>query len=156
MKSWTPKRWFSKAIRRAWYDPNSQIIFKKFLFQKTPLVLIHGWGCGAGYWHKLNRFLARDRGTIHFFSLFDKSLAILFIDLPGFGESERMDIGKNPEETWPETLEEVITSLIPKEFFIVAHSLGGWLSSLMSLRDGMRDKIKGYFYSGYKISNLRI
>ena len=118
--------------------------------------MIHGWGCGAGYWHKLNRFLARDRGTIHFFSLFDKSLAILFIDLPGFGESERMDIGKNPEETWPETLEEVITSLIPNEFFIVAHSLGGWLSSLMSLRDGMRDKIKGYFYSGYKISNLRI
>jgi len=118
---------------------------KELLNEKTPLVLIHGWGCGAGYWHKLNRFLARNR-------------AILFIDLPGFGESERMDIGKNPAETWPETLEEVITSLIPRDFFIVAHSLGGWLSTLMSLKDGMRDKIKGLILldpAGYNTREMK-
>ena len=70
-------------------------------------------------------------------------LAILFVDLPGFGESERIDIGKNPEETWPAILEEVITSLIPKEFFLAGHSLGGWLGTLLSLRKGMKNKIKG-------------
>ena len=32
-------------------------------FQKTPLVMLHGWGCGSGYFHKLNPFLARDRGV---------------------------------------------------------------------------------------------
>ena len=63
--------------------------------------------------------------------------------MPGFGESERIDIGKNPEVTWPEILEEVITPLIPKEFFLAGHSLGGWLATLLSLRNGMRDRIKG-------------
>ena len=67
--------------------------------------------------------------------------------MPGFGESERIDIGKNPEETWPEILEEVITSLIQKEFFLAGHSLGGWLATLMSLRNGMKYKIKGKLIS---------
>ena len=69
--------------------------------------------------------------------------------MPGFGESERIDIGENPEVTWPEILEEVITSLIPKEFFLAGHSLGGWLATLLSLRNGMRSRIKGDLKNQY-------
>jgi len=103
---------------------------KDLLDKKLPLVLIHGWGCGAGYFKNMNPLLARDR-------------AILFIDLPGFGESERVEIGINPEEAWPDSLQEIITALIPGKCFVGAHSLGGWMSSLMSLKDGMKEKIEG-------------
>ena len=34
----------------------------RLYFQKTPLVICHGWGGGAGYFFKLNNFVARDRG----------------------------------------------------------------------------------------------
>ena len=44
------------------------------IFQKLPLVLIHGWGCGAGYFKNMNPLLARDRGTL----IFGDSFSVLF------------------------------------------------------------------------------
>ena len=68
--------------------------------------------------------------------------AILYLDLPGFAESERMEI-PDPYTTWPELLEETIFSQISGEFYFAGHSLGGGLGSLMSLLPGMKKRLKG-------------
>ena len=68
--------------------------------------------------------------------------AVLYLDLPGFAESEHMEI-PDPYTTWPELLEETIFSQISGEFYFAGHSLGGGLGSLMSLRPGMKKRLKG-------------
>ena len=70
--------------------------------------------------------------------------AVLYLDLPGFAESERMEI-PDPYKTWPELLEETIFSQISGEFYFAGHSLGGGLGSLMSLRPGMKKRLKGSY-----------
>jgi len=104
-------------------------IRKELKNQKPPLVLLHGWGAGTGYYFKFNKFIARDR-------------AVLYIDLPGFGESERMEI-KDPLITFPEILEETIFSQINGNFFLAGHSFGGWMGSMTSLRPGMKERLEG-------------
>ena len=53
--------------------------------EKPPLVLLHGWGAGAGCFFKNIQEMANDR-------------SILLIDLPGFGESERHEFSDEPEQ----------------------------------------------------------
>ena len=41
-------------------------MLEKF-FKKPPLVVLHGWGAGTGYWFEFNKYIARDRGILNIY-----------------------------------------------------------------------------------------
>ena len=82
------------------------------------MVFVHGTLAGTGYFYKI--FPELDRN-------------ILSIDLPGFGESERLDLD-NPEEAWTMALRTIIEQEIDGNYIIISHSLGSYLVGSMLLR----------------------
>ncbi|XP_058396978.1 (Lyso)-N-acylphosphatidylethanolamine lipase isoform X3 [Diceros bicornis minor] len=94
------------------------------LRDRTPLVMVHGFGGGVGLWI-LNMDSLSARRTLHTF------------DLLGFGRSSRPAFPRDPEgaedefvtsiETWRETLG--IPSMI-----LLGHSLGGFLATSYSIK----------------------
>lgn len=91
---------------------------------RTPLVMVHGFGGGVGLWI-LNMDSLSTRRTLHTF------------DLLGFGRSSRPTFPRDPEgaedefvasiETWRETMG--IPSMI-----LLGHSLGGFLATSYSIK----------------------
>uniref|UniRef100_A0A8C2VVF4 (Lyso)-N-acylphosphatidylethanolamine lipase n=1 Tax=Chinchilla lanigera TaxID=34839 RepID=A0A8C2VVF4_CHILA len=91
---------------------------------RTPLVMVHGFGGGVGLWI-LNMDSLSSRRTLHTF------------DLLGFGRSSRPTFPRDPEgaedefvtsiETWRETMG--IPSMI-----LLGHSLGGFLATSYSIK----------------------
>ncbi|XP_054096588.1 (Lyso)-N-acylphosphatidylethanolamine lipase isoform X2 [Callithrix jacchus] len=91
---------------------------------RTPLVMVHGFGGGVGLWI-LNMDSLSARRTLHTF------------DLLGFGRSSRPAFPRDPEgaedefvtsiETWRETMG--IPSMI-----LLGHSLGGFLATSYSIK----------------------
>ncbi|XP_028351408.1 (Lyso)-N-acylphosphatidylethanolamine lipase isoform X4 [Physeter macrocephalus] len=94
------------------------------LRDRTPLVMVHGFGGGVGLWI-LNMDSLSTRRTLHTF------------DLLGFGRSSRPTFPRDPEgaedefvtsiETWRETMG--IPSMI-----LLGHSLGGFLATSYSIK----------------------
>ncbi|XP_004474634.1 (Lyso)-N-acylphosphatidylethanolamine lipase isoform X1 [Dasypus novemcinctus] len=94
------------------------------LKDRTPLVMVHGFGGGVGLW-VLNMDSLSARRTLHTF------------DLLGFGRSSRPTFPRDPEgaedefvtsiETWRETMG--IPSMI-----LLGHSLGGFLATSYSIK----------------------
>uniref|UniRef100_A0A8D1PWE1 (Lyso)-N-acylphosphatidylethanolamine lipase n=1 Tax=Sus scrofa TaxID=9823 RepID=A0A8D1PWE1_PIG len=94
------------------------------LRDRTPLVMVHGFGGGVGLWI-LNMDSLSARRTLHTF------------DLLGFGRSSRPTFPRDPEgaedefvtsiETWRETMG--IPSMI-----LLGHSLGGFLATSYSIK----------------------
>lgn len=94
------------------------------LKDRTPLVMVHGFGGGVGLWI-LNMDSLSARRTLHTF------------DLLGFGRSSRPTFPRDPEgaenefvnsiETWRETMG--IPSMI-----LLGHSLGGFLATSYSIQ----------------------
>nr|XP_058914717.1 (Lyso)-N-acylphosphatidylethanolamine lipase isoform X3 [Kogia breviceps] len=94
------------------------------LRDRTPLVMVHGFGGGVGLWI-LNMDSLSARRTLHTF------------DLLGFGRSSRPAFPRDPEgaedefvtsiETWRETMG--IPSMI-----LLGHSLGGFLATSYSIK----------------------
>lgn len=94
------------------------------LRERTPLVMVHGFGGGVGLWI-LNMDSLSARRTLHTF------------DLLGFGRSSRPTFPRDPEgaedefvtsiETWRETMG--IPSMI-----LLGHSLGGFLATSYSIK----------------------
>lgn len=91
---------------------------------RTPLVMVHGFGGGVGLWI-LNMDSLSARRTLHTF------------DLLGFGRSSRPTFPRDPEgaedefvtsiETWRETMG--IPTMI-----LLGHSLGGFLATSYSIK----------------------
>jgi len=92
-----------------------------------PLVLLHGWVAGSGCFFRNVQSLASNR-------------AVLLIDLPGFGESERHTFGENPEEDFTAAIQDILKSEIPAECWLVGHSFGGYVATLVSLTTETRLK----------------
>ncbi|XP_052503096.1 (Lyso)-N-acylphosphatidylethanolamine lipase isoform X2 [Budorcas taxicolor] len=94
------------------------------LRDRTPLVMVHGFGGGVGLWI-LNMDSLSTRRTLHTF------------DLLGFGRSSRPTFPRDPEgaedefvtsiETWRESMG--IPSMI-----LLGHSLGGFLATSYSIK----------------------
>ena len=99
---------------------------------KPPLVLLHGWGAGSGCFFKNIHEMAADR-------------PILLIDLPGFGESERIEFSEEPESDWLAALKVVINLELSdgQEFWLGGHSFGAYLAGLLALERGNDLDIKG-------------
>jgi pimeloyl-ACP methyl ester carboxylesterase len=77
----------------------------------APLIMLHGWGCSAEYFTKLQQHLA-------------KRFTVYTIDLPGFG------LSSPPEEIWgtkeyAELMAKFIQAIHIDEPILLGHSFGG-------------------------------
>ena len=95
---------------------------RKHLLDKPPLVLIHGYAAGAGCFFRNVQEMAADR-------------AILMIDIPGFGESDRPVFTDEPEKDWVAALKHVFKTEINGPFWLVGHSFGCYLAARMCLEN---------------------
>ena len=100
--------------------------------QSEPLVLIHGWGADSGTWELILPELTR-------------TLNILAIDLPGFGQSDvfKLEAGAcseaNTEFSWPtEHYLDAILAIMPNKCSIMGWSLGGALATALAGRHPSR------------------
>lgn len=84
--------------------------------RQETVFLIHGLGTSTSTW-------------VHTFPHLAKSYRTIAIDLPGFGLSE-IHNGKSVMtiDDYTEILAAFIRKLLPEQFTIVGHSLGGWLA----------------------------
>ena len=92
--------------------------------EKPPLVLLHGWGAGSGCFFKNIEHMAPDR-------------PVLLIDLPGFGESERIDFGDDDVEgVWLAALKSVLDAELGEgPYWLGGHSFGAYLAGLLAIQN---------------------
>jgi len=86
--------------------------------RRLPLVMIHGVGGGLPYFYKNYPHLCRDR-------------KVYGIDLPGFGQSSRVEFPKDPNkclERMVDLLEKWRRRKRINKFILLGHSFGGYLS----------------------------
>eukprot|EP00026_Physarum_polycephalum_P009685 Phypoly_transcript_09818.p1 GENE.Phypoly_transcript_09818~~Phypoly_transcript_09818.p1 ORF type:complete len:410 (+),score=50.01 Phypoly_transcript_09818:121-1230(+) len=90
-----------------------------------PLVLVHGFGAGIGFWC----------GNIDALS---RRYTVYALDMPGFGRSSRPKITfKNPEQAedyFTDSLEDWAQTVGLKKFVLLGHSFGGYISALYALK----------------------
>lgn len=85
---------------------------------KTPVLMVHGFGAGLGLWSLNIKELSENRPIYTF-------------DLLGFGRSSRSTFDEDPqivEETFINSIEDVRKQLGLKNFILLGHSFGGYLA----------------------------
>jgi len=100
--------------------------------QGEPLVLIHGFGAGIGFWIGNLDFLA-------------KHYTVYAIDLPGFARSSRPDPKTiqtidDAEKYWTETIDGWAKEVGVDKFHLLGHSLGGYVSACYTMQHPERVK----------------
>jgi len=86
-----------------------------------PLLLIHGINIGLGQWYKNIGELA-------------KKFTVYAIDLPGSGDSSKVDFSKiDLEKDFVAVVANFIRQLGLKDLIIVGHSFGGWIALKLAL-----------------------
>jgi len=91
---------------------------------RTPLVLVHGFGSGAGLW------------AMNFDEL-SKRQAVYAVDVLGFGRSSRPDFpsdGADAENDFIEAIEQWREKIGISKFILMGHSLGGFLACSYTLK----------------------
>lgn len=100
-------------------------IYSNLASDNIPIVLLHGFAGGVGLWCLNLDELCADR-------------PVYAIDLPGFGRSSRPIFSLDPktaENEFVEMLEEWrIEVELNKEFILLGHSFGGYLSACYALK----------------------
>ncbi|HZD93562.1 MAG TPA: alpha/beta fold hydrolase, partial [Candidatus Sulfotelmatobacter sp.] len=81
-----------------------------------PVVLLHGFGASADNW---NRFAARLTKRYH----------VIAPDLPGWGQSTRLEAESYAYPKQIERLQQFLTQLGLKRFHLIGHSMGGFIAS---------------------------
>lgn len=76
------------------------------------LILVHGWGLGAGIWWEARRQLAG-------------RFQVVSYDLPGLGKSTQPTDGRYSLERFAEDLRAVVEQAAPRKVILVGHSIGG-------------------------------
>ncbi|KAK9892125.1 hypothetical protein WA026_018326 [Henosepilachna vigintioctopunctata] len=87
--------------------------------KKTPLVMVHGFAAGIGFWCRNLDRLAKDRPVYAF-------------DLLGFGRSSRptfSDDGTEAEKQMVDGIEAWRAEMKLEKFYLLGHSMGGFLST---------------------------
>ncbi|KAM4809145.1 (Lyso)-N-acylphosphatidylethanolamine lipase [Rhinophrynus dorsalis] len=100
------------------------------LRDKTPLVMVHGFGGGVGLWIQ-NLDPLSSRRTLHAF------------DLLGFGRSSRPTFPSDPEgaeEQFVSSIEQWREEMGIRDMILLGHSLGGFLASCYSIKYPQRVK----------------
>ena len=86
--------------------------------EKTPVLMVHGFGAGLGMWVLNIKELSRTRPVHNF-------------DLLGFGRSARPSFGEEPEdveEKFVTSIEDTRKQLGLEAFILIGHSFGGYLA----------------------------
>jgi len=88
--------------------------------QKTPIVLLHGWGLNSAVWQPFIDGLSDD---------FKEAFTVITVDLPGFGQNKEIKVS-------PYSLENVcqkIANTIEQPAIYLGWSLGGLVATQMAL-----------------------
>jgi len=98
---------------------------KKSITTHPPLLMVHGFGAAIGFWCK-NIDALSEHYTVY------------AIDLLGFGRSSRPVFkGKTPDDAelwWVNSIEEWRKKMNIDQFYILGHSLGGYIVARYALR----------------------
>lgn len=90
-----------------------------------PLVLVHGFGAGIGFWC----------GNLDALS---RKYTVYAVDMPGFGRSSRPSITfkttEQAENYFTDSLEDWRQQLGIQKFVLLGHSFGGYVSALYALK----------------------
>src|SRR5947209_15402352 len=86
-----------------------------------PVLLLHGFGASSDNW---NRFASR----------LTKRYRVIAPDLPGWGQSTRIDSASYAYPHQLERLHHFVTQLGLKRFHVVGHSMGGFIASAYAAR----------------------
>ena len=92
--------------------------------EKIPLVLVHGFGAGLGFFILNYKHLSKERN-------------VFGIDLLGFGRSSRPKFPKDPieaESVFVESIEQWRIVMGLEKFNLLGHSFGGYISTLYALK----------------------
>uniref|UniRef100_A0A3Q3BBE0 1-acylglycerol-3-phosphate O-acyltransferase ABHD5 n=1 Tax=Kryptolebias marmoratus TaxID=37003 RepID=A0A3Q3BBE0_KRYMA len=91
---------------------------------KTPMVLLHGFGCGVGLWAQNLEALSQHR-------------PVFALDLLGFGQSTRPLFSTDPQEAesqFVESIEQWRAKVGVKSMILLGHNLGGFLAVSYSIK----------------------
>ncbi|MEQ2265376.1 hypothetical protein XENORESO_006345 [Xenotaenia resolanae] len=92
---------------------------------KTPVVLLHGFGCGVGLWAQNLEALSQDR-------------PVYALDLLGFGQSTRPVFSTDPQEAegqFVESIEQWRAKVGLESMILLGHNLGGFLAVSYSIKN---------------------
>ena len=92
--------------------------------QRTPLVMVHGFGCGLAAFYK------------NYDSLHSKRHLYAF-DILGFGRSSRTAFSRDPEEIenqFVESIEKWRKAIGLEKFILLGHSLGAFISTSYAMK----------------------
>ncbi|XP_072906212.1 1-acylglycerol-3-phosphate O-acyltransferase ABHD5 isoform X1 [Hemitrygon akajei] len=106
------------------------LVFGQDIHNKTPLILIHGFGGGVGLW------------TLNFDALSLQRTVYAF-DLVGFGQSSRPCFSSDSEvaETqFVESIEEWRATLGMEKMILLGHNFGGYLAAAYTIKYPQRVK----------------
>ncbi|GAB5576992.1 1-acylglycerol-3-phosphate O-acyltransferase ABHD5 isoform X1 [Prionailurus iriomotensis] len=118
--------------------------FSHNISNKTPLVLLHGFGGGLGLWALNYGDLCNDRPIYAF-------------DLLGFGRSSRPRFDSDAEEVenqFVESIEEWRCALGLDKMILLGHNLGGFLAAAYSLKYPSREPSHSEYYELFPNGNL--
>ncbi|MBN3325890.1 ABHD5 acyltransferase, partial [Atractosteus spatula] len=124
----------SKFVKQYVAISNGNVVwtltFNGVVTEKTPLVLIHGFGGGVGLW-VLNLDALCQQRTVYAF------------DLLGFGRSSRPQFSSDAEEAenqFVDSIEEWRAKVGVETVILLGHNLGGYLAAAYTLRYPSRVK----------------
>ncbi|ESO87802.1 hypothetical protein LOTGIDRAFT_219704 [Lottia gigantea] len=119
-KNISEQKFVSGKVNKLW----TIVVNKEKEKEKTPIVMVHGFGGGVGLWiHNLD-------------SLSEKRTVYAF-DLLGFGRSSRPVFSHDPElaeNEFIDAIEEWRKSLNLEKFILIGHSLGAFLASSYTIK----------------------
>lgn len=108
------------------------LVFSDSAEQKTPLVLLHGFGGGVGLWAMNLDALSQQR-------------PVYALDLLGFGQSSRPHFSNDAQEAetqFVESIEEWREKLGLESVILIGHNLGGYLAAAYCLKYPSRFAVK--------------
>ncbi|XP_054594374.2 1-acylglycerol-3-phosphate O-acyltransferase ABHD5 isoform X3 [Nothobranchius furzeri] len=97
---------------------------------KTPVVLLHGFGCGVGFWAQNLDALSQHR-------------PVFALDMLGFGQSTRPLFSTDPreaEDQFVESIEQWRAEVGLESVILLGHNLGGFLAVCYSMKHPHRVK----------------
>jgi len=103
-----------------------RIVYLERKSGEETLVLLHGFGAEKDNWAELARHL--------------KGYRLIIPDLPGFGDSEKIETAEYDIASQVERLDKFFTKIGLKKFYIAGNSMGGNIAGIYSVKHP--DKIK--------------